>query len=168
MTPKIITVQQAVDKLLEITGYDLEAEIKEAIKDGKITEKRRKGAIYQSARPPIDTESLNQYFLQTHGFKPFDDSPPEQTAPEPIPSNDTLKESERDSLLKLVLGMAISKYGYNPQATKNAATGAKSGSIRSDIQSLGLDIDDETVRNYVKEAAVKFEKQLKTKPIEND
>jgi hypothetical protein len=40
-----------------------------------------------------------------------------------------LREKERNSLLRMVLGMAVDKYGYIPGADKNRTTGSNAGSI---------------------------------------
>lgn len=55
---------------------------------------------------------------------------------------------ERESLLKLILGMAIHGYGYDPKATKSTQISA----IASDLQILGLALDEDTVRKYLNEA----------------
>ncbi len=54
---------------------------------------------------------------------------------------------ERDSLLKLSIGMAIGGYRYDPYQTRNAAT----REIRDDLQALGLGMDDDTIRKYLKQ-----------------
>lgn len=69
---------------------------------------------------------------------------------------DSLLESERNSLLKLVLGMAISKYGYSLGSTRNTATGDNKQSISDDLLQLGLKLNSDTVRKYIKEAEEQF------------
>ena len=54
---------------------------------------------------------------------------------------------ERDSLLKLVIGMAITKYGYVTTAHKNAAI----PKIATDLKVLGISLDEDTVRRYLNE-----------------
>jgi len=63
-----------------------------------------------------------------------------------------LSSAERTSMLKLVLGMAIDAYGYNPNATKNKATGENNGSIKAALDRLGISIDADTIRKYLNEA----------------
>ncbi|MFN3252310.1 hypothetical protein [Roseibium album] len=68
-------------------------------------------------------------------------------------SEKTLQEKhiatrERESLLKLVIGMAIGGYGYDPKASRTST--AKE--IVSDLQQRGLSLDEDTVRKYLKEA----------------
>jgi len=67
-----------------------------------------------------------------------------------------LSDSERDSLLKLVIGMAIKGYGYNPTAKKNSSV----ADIANDLALLGLPLGDDTVRKYLKLG----NKQLPAKP----
>ena len=55
---------------------------------------------------------------------------------------------ERESLLKLILGMAIKGYSYDPKATKSKEI----GEIAGDLQTLGLALDEDTVRKYLNEA----------------
>lgn len=64
-------------------------------------------------------------------------------------------EDAINSLLKIVLGMAIDAYGYDPSpSVKNKATGRKSGSIHAALERIdGLSTDDETIRKYLTEAA---------------
>lgn len=63
-----------------------------------------------------------------------------------------MPESEKSSLLKLVLGMAVASYGYDPKEKRNSASGDNSGSIADSLAAIGLNIDSDTVRKYLKEA----------------
>ncbi|MVF24957.1 hypothetical protein EVC37_25690 [Methylocaldum sp. BRCS4] len=69
-------------------------------------------------------------------------------------------ESERESLLKMVLGMAIAAYNYKPDASRNAATGEKKGSIYLDLDNAGLGMDADTIRKFIKEAEGRFKNIL--------
>jgi hypothetical protein len=72
---------------------------------------------------------------------------------------DELKTREKDTLLKLVIGMAVEGYRYDPKAAKNTAV----ADIVSDLNKLGLSLDADTVRRWLKEAAeTQFEKPNKT------
>jgi hypothetical protein len=62
-----------------------------------------------------------------------------------------LSESTRQTLLKLVYGMAVDAYGYDPDSNKNSATGGKNG-ISAKLQARGISITDDTIRKYLKEA----------------
>jgi len=56
---------------------------------------------------------------------------------------------ERDTLLKLVIGMAIGGYGHVPMAAKSKAT----AEIASDLEAAGVAVDVDTVRKWLKVAA---------------
>ena len=71
-------------------------------------------------------------------------------------NKDGLSETERTSLLKMILGMAVSKYGYQGDAPRNPATGRNKGSIPSDLEKRGIALDPDTIRRYLKEATDKF------------
>ncbi len=70
--------------------------------------------------------------------------------------DETIGDLERSSLLKMVLGMAISKYGYQPTALRNLATGENRGSINADLQRIGLSLDADTIRKFLTEANTRF------------
>jgi len=68
-----------------------------------------------------------------------------------IPNKSDLPESERNTMLKLIIGMAINAYGYNPESNRNSATGDKNG-ISAKLQTHGISIIDDTIRKYLTEA----------------
>lgn len=65
-----------------------------------------------------------------------------------IPNNDNLHPKEWDSLLKLVIGMAIDAYGFDPKASRSA--------IHKDISDClatrGISVNDDTVRKWLNKA----------------
>ena len=63
----------------------------------------------------------------------------------PVP----ISERERESLLKLVIGMAKGGYGYDPKAPRS--TTAKD--VASDLLLNGVPLSEDTVRKYMREAA---------------
>ena len=65
------------------------------------------------------------------------------------PEEKPVHPRERNTLLRLVIGMAIYGYGYNPQSKKNTAV----KEITSDLARAGLDVSEQTVRNYLNEAS---------------
>lgn len=71
-------------------------------------------------------------------------------------AEDLLSESERNSLLKLVFGMAVAAYQYDPGKNRNSATGENRGSIAADLSRLGLNLNADTVRKFIKEAEERF------------
>ncbi|WP_146115843.1 hypothetical protein [Malikia granosa] len=60
-----------------------------------------------------------------------------------------LSTKERNTLLRLVIGVAVHAYGYNPSYRRNTAP----GEISEALTELGMSIDPDTVRKYLKEAA---------------
>jgi hypothetical protein len=55
---------------------------------------------------------------------------------------------ERDSLLKLVIGLAVGGYGYDPKAARSE----KPAEIASDLTANGLALDVDTVRKWLAQA----------------
>lgn len=60
----------------------------------------------------------------------------------------TLGQRERESLLRIIIGMAVKKYNFKRVALRNPATGR----IASDLQEVGLPLDEDTIRKYLAEA----------------
>lgn len=56
---------------------------------------------------------------------------------------------ERNTLLKLIIGLAIGGYGYDPKSSKSTVP----KQISDDFVLFGLDITDDTVRKWLKEAS---------------
>ena len=56
---------------------------------------------------------------------------------------------ERESLLKLVMGMAIACYKFDPKASRSTVCSA----IVSDLETVGISLDVDTVRKWLKVAA---------------
>jgi hypothetical protein len=66
-----------------------------------------------------------------------------------VAANDKpLGARERESLLKLVIGMAVAAYRYNPNASRSDVV----SEIASDLEKTGVALDVDTVRKYVREA----------------
>lgn len=61
---------------------------------------------------------------------------------------DELPTRARDTLLKLVIGMAISRYGYDPRKGKSPVTKR----IVDDLASLGIPLSDDTVLKWLRQA----------------
>lgn len=75
-----------------------------------------------------------------------DDEEPQDS---PMRSSDEgLGSRERESLLKLVIGMAVKGYGYDPKASRSD----KVSEIAGDLTKLGIPLTDDTVRKYLREA----------------
>lgn len=60
-----------------------------------------------------------------------------------------LNPKERDSLLRLVIGMAIEQYGYSPDSSRNAAT----KHIDTDLRATGVPLDRNTILKWLREGA---------------
>lgn len=73
-------------------------------------------------------------------------SPELDTAPK------KLNETERNTMLKLIIGMAIDAYGYEPDKSRNDLTGNNKNSLSAKMQTHGITISDDTIRKYLNEA----------------
>lgn len=60
----------------------------------------------------------------------------------------TIHPKEKESMLKIIVGMAIKGYCYKPKASKNSAV----KDIVNDISACELSCDSDTVRKFLKEA----------------
>lgn len=60
-----------------------------------------------------------------------------------------LSTRERDSLLKMVIGMAVGGYGFDP----NAMRSNQPAEITSDLEKAGVPLDVDTVRKWLRTAA---------------
>ena len=65
------------------------------------------------------------------------------------PPEKGLATRERESLLKMLIGMALKGYAYDPNLPRNTAT----AEIAEDLNSIGIGLDPDTVRKWLKEAA---------------
>ncbi|MCB1782855.1 MAG: hypothetical protein KDI13_02575 [Alphaproteobacteria bacterium] len=61
----------------------------------------------------------------------------------------SLGTRERDTVLKMIIGMAIGGYSYDPKASKSPT--AKE--ISDDLLRQGISVSDDTIRKWLKEAA---------------
>jgi hypothetical protein len=52
--------------------------------------------------------------------------------------------------------MSVDRYGYRVGEKRNSATGEKGNSIAARLQSLGIRLDPDTIRKYLKEAEDRF------------
>lgn len=60
--------------------------------------------------------------------------------------------TERNTLLKIIIGMAIDAYDYKPDQAKNKATGENNSSIKAALERVGISMDADTIRKYLNEA----------------
>ncbi|MHB8165291.1 MAG: hypothetical protein ACYDDT_00710 [Sulfuricella sp.] len=103
---------------------------------------------YPAGGLPVDTVLV----VRTDALRKFE----ETINDTPTNMNKPLTTSERDSLLKLVIGMAMKGYSYDPNAKKNSAV----ADIAADLALLGLPLGDDTIRKYLKQG----NEQLPAKP----
>ena len=55
----------------------------------------------------------------------------------------------RETLLKIIYGMAVSYHGYNPKARRSTVI----SEIVSELARVGVSVTDDTVRDYLRQAA---------------
>jgi len=67
-------------------------------------------------------------------------------------ASEDLPTKERVSMLKLIIGMAICFYGYDPKSKRSAVTGETPDSIHADLLKAGFNFDVGSIRKYIKEA----------------
>lgn len=61
--------------------------------------------------------------------------------------NRGLSTRERTSMIKLIIGMAIRGFGYDPAASRNKAI----PEIAGDLDELGIGLDEDTIRKFLNE-----------------
>ena len=79
------------------------------------------------------------------------------TAPEITtgPAALDLKPKDRNSLLTMVIAMAVKRYGYDAEAGRSTTP----AEVAKDAAELGLSIDTKTVRKWLYEAAALLDKE---------
>lgn len=60
-----------------------------------------------------------------------------------------LPTRSRETLLKLIIGMAAAYHGYDPQAPRSGTA----SEIRSELARVGIELSDDTIRSWLREAA---------------
>jgi hypothetical protein len=68
---------------------------------------------------------------------------------EMVTTEKPLLTRERDTVLKLLIGMAVQRYGFDARAKRGTAV----SEIVNDLDSLGISLDPKTVRKWLNEAA---------------
>ena len=108
------------------------------------------------ASHPLGAEfAIQEYFEKIFPNSTMADNVDVDTSlpgPAPYPSSSSEKSSGtkvRESLLTIIVGMAVDKYGFDPHQKRNTAT----RSIQESVLALGLSLDEDTIRKYLKEAA---------------
>lgn len=75
------------------------------------------------------------------------DDPPEALTEQTLEK--PLRTRERDTMLKIIIGMAVKGYSYDPDASRSTLP----KEVADDLAALGVGVSDDTVRKYLKEAA---------------
>ena len=68
---------------------------------------------------------------------------PSEKPPKPLGTR------ERETMLRIIIGMAVKGYSHDPKAARSTAP----KEIADDLTALGIGVTDDTVRKYLKEAA---------------
>lgn len=68
--------------------------------------------------------------------------------PNPVQSSNGLTAQETETLLKLIAAMAVKGYAFSPNAKRNQAT----ADIQSDLDQLGISLDQKTILKWVRAA----------------
>ncbi len=76
------------------------------------------------------------------------ESAPVKQAAVDAPTERPFGTRERDSLLKLVIGIAVKGYGHDPKASRTGTA----REIAGDLQLLGIPLDEDTVRKFLSDA----------------
>lgn len=144
-----ILLNDVVSYWCEWSGHDLahcreakKAAICSAIDKGSIHFRRRDGKPQQD--DIYELAARNQLLVERETFFSW----VQQFADAPKPEKQ-LGTTEKNSLLKLVIGMAIKGYGYDVEAKRSDVP----SEIAGDLVKLGLSIDVDTVRKYLAMAA---------------
>lgn len=98
---------------------------------------------------PEDIEEHHQLVIKAKEIERFIETLSQQQQPTPNESNSQLTDNPKsiDSLLKMVMAMAVDCYGYSPADKKSTAT----SDIVEAVQSIGHKIDADTVKKWLKE-----------------
>lgn len=89
--------------------------------------------------------SDSQLVIRISAIRDLENSLAKKTNPVEIP----LGTRERDTLLKLLIGMAVKGYSYDAGASKSKVP----KEISDDLSDLNIGVSDDTVRKYLKQAA---------------
>jgi hypothetical protein len=104
-------------------------------------------AVFLDASNIIDWQDRHEKLLKLYEKTKVELAGLRET--ELLNKGETVSAKERSSLLKLVIGMAVAGYRYDPQAKRNEA----SAEIAGDLARLGIPLDPDTVRKWLREAA---------------
>ena len=127
------------------------AQLQDRFEDREITlpdgkKKKVRGRYYPAGELPQDAHLV----VRMDELLAFQDRLQAPSGPT-ITSAEVFGTRERETLLKLVIGMAVEAYRHDPSAGRSTAP----GEIAEDLAKHGLSVTDDTIRKYLKEAAIK-------------
>ena len=107
------------------------------------------------------TKAINDHGIQVADWKSIADQRSNQIAaleaelesrrPHP-PAKQRLRSAEtieKQSRLRLIIGLVIASYNHDPRASRTTTASA----IRRDLETLGMSMDEDTIRKILREAA---------------
>ncbi|MFK5979541.1 MAG: hypothetical protein QM488_11705 [Rhizobiaceae bacterium] len=122
---------------------------------------RRKFPVGYDKWFPISPRNLKAWFdeisLDVHAdfYGELERRFPIKTAKVESKFEKDISSQERETLLKLIAAMSCEQYNFDPEAIRNTAT----SSIRDDMETVGLSMDSNTIRKWLKEAATLVPKE---------
>lgn len=122
--------------------FELAADMRDADKDDSVT-----FALWYELKSPMTLEAVarDAVFLLKEVID-YEDKHGQEKSLQAESKEPTTRE--RNTLLKLVIGMAIKGYAFDPNASKSAAT----SEIANDLAEVGVSVTDETILKYLREA----------------
>lgn len=107
--------------------------------------------VYKFFYPTNSLPQNSVLVVRTDALREFEQLIADNSVTQTNPNKSDLSETERNTMLKLIIGMAIDAYGYNPDSTRNSLTGNKNG-LSAKLELHGINITDDTIRKYLFEA----------------
>lgn len=101
-----------------------------------------------SADPAVDWKAAHAAEVEQHNVTRADLERLKAEA-ERISADKGLSQRERSTCMKLIIGMAVKKYRHDAATTRSSTA----TNIANDLHELGIDIDVDTVRKWLREAA---------------
>ncbi len=147
---------QTVTKLMELLS-DISHRIDRSVKVGRLRDKTR----HYLAEPCLPTDSFVAYALEDSDCSVICQkalSEYQQKCALVVESKVVTKKTiiekpilpkERETVLKLIIGMAVDGYGYNPNQIKSPIP----EDITKILDGLGIALDSDTVRRWLREGA---------------
>jgi hypothetical protein len=134
-----------------LSGQLISAQLKDAIDEclSNDAEFPLPHLFYEQMGPlTYDRFSLSAWFSDRRFRSRYPFTPDHTSTAEPVSVLDTtVGDQERRSLYKLVIGMAMDGYAYKPEGRSDATSVIAKG-----LQELGIGMDADTVRNWLKKA----------------